>query len=923
METNRVYSNSQSEKDLFDMGTRADREDYFINPRIEERADRIFVPCGIGNTDYGFFIYGIKKNIDFENRTINVFSVVYNYLIRCSRITEKDIPLYIQSRKTEYAVEYRSIFRIAIILLQMIKNGYARRGILTISFDGDKTNLKLAVDMINDYAARFSRLAKSSFLPLQVQTSPTGTHVSIRQESGIYAKDNHEFISNARELWYGRYINYNLTEKDCEDIEYLLHEISPFAHFKEGQYEALCSMLRAEGHSVCIMPTGSGKSLVFYFLSILQPLPVYVVAPTDMLISDQIRNLRSFHHIDDVAHLKLTGDKPFRRFKAYNKLLYLTPTTLQNRDLLVAFRYINNGTELVGMREERVAPGSLAAYIVLDEIHCLSNWGHDFRPEYLMLSKFLNKYLDNIYFRGFTATANYTVVEDVQKQLSIPEKNFFSPVAFDNYNISYSYISCSSTEEMSNRLCEICKDLIQQNERTIVFCKGEQIAKKLVRMIGYEADLFSEYNPASYYSFAEGNTKVLISNEDLGIGINLPNVKNIVHYGLPLSKNEYIQEIGRAGRSNEHVRSFVLYLKETPDNVPDSLLRRSTSIDEIPKLIQGYDNDFSDIFRKLTNDCPSKAIMLQRLLAFCKTFDYQQNATEVRRYSPEEIGNAKQMLFMLYASGFINDWYFYSGSANSPDMDIFIDICSTNADLYRRDKNKMLNRMKERSAEFYNFMGAENRGSVAKINWSESIEEILEVYVEWYYLKFLYHHNEQFLDLYELIHSNVDSDSDNITDSIKSYFQLPFTQLRNDELYFNRLSMEELMDKIHTGIGRDTIINIERIISNRYSLNLDVVLFFCHLQKKNELEESRFDRIRDHCSENDMACISNGFSQIYEKCDLFGRMKILNYIEAHGKQIGIEYAPFWDTVYAGQLRDQIYYAMAFKKMNEQFRRFAK
>ncbi|MDQ0885030.1 hypothetical protein QFZ81_000118 [Paenibacillus sp. V4I9] len=400
------------------------QEDYFVNVSLKHTTDDIYVPCGIGNSDNGFFICGLRKARRCEHRYANVYALIYNYLLRNSKITDANKPKYIKQISTIYSLDYKNIYRLQILILQMIKNNYLRDSYLEVDFDGDIEELDQAIEVINNYAELYCRLVGiKNYLPIAIHQSKNGNSISLKNGKGIYIKENTSFISNARELWIGQKINYRLTSDNLGDLEYLLSEISPFESFKDGQFEVLKNMLAANEHSVCIMPTGSGKSLIYYMISILQPLPIFVVSPTDILICDQIRNLEKFHNIDNISHLKLENDNDFSKFEMCNSLLYLTPTTFQSRHLLAKFRGIN--TEL------------MVAYVVLDEIHCLSNWGHDFRAEYLMLSKFLKKFLDRALFIGFTATANYTVIEDIQKQLDIPVKNIFSPISFNKYNISF------------------------------------------------------------------------------------------------------------------------------------------------------------------------------------------------------------------------------------------------------------------------------------------------------------------------------------------------------------------------------------------------------------------------------------------------------------------------------------------------------
>ena len=726
-------------------------EDFCVNPKLDEKHDRIYIPCGIGNSDFGFTIYGIKKAPMCSNKNSDVFALVYNYLIRSTNVDDGSIPRYISEIESPYAQDYRSIYRTAIILLQMVRHNYCPNNVLELSYYGEQENLQYAVGLINNYAALFCRLIKIPVVGLHVKNNPKAIKVALTKCSGIYCESNSKLYTNAREIWYGRKINYKLTKENLPDLEYILGEISPFDGFKEGQFEALRSMLMAKKHAVCIMPTGSGKSLIYYFASLLQPLPLIIVAPTEILIRDQIRNLAQFHHIDNVAHLKLTSDNCFERFELHNSLNYITPMALQNRHLLVSFRYINVGTRLVKtypssggpyiLREEQIAKGPLVSNIVLDEIHCLSNWGHDFRPEYLMLSKFLRKYLDQVDFWGFTATANYTVVEDVQKQLGIPQGNFFSPISFDKYNVSYDFRCAKTEEDMYAILDSIARTVIDRGERTLIFTKSDAISERVADVVGYEADIFSSDNLDAYHHFVDGKCKILIASEELGVGINLPNISCVIHFGLPLSKCEYVQEIGRAGRANESVTSYVIYLENAPRNIPAELLNRNTLIADIPDLLRGVHNDYELIYRKLTNNCPTKDALYEQLISFYVTLPKSNYTVRIFKWS--ELDSVKQMLYMLYITGYVYDWYTYSQSKDGKGVEILIDISSSEAAI-----KDTLRRMRTSLVSYFDFLG-DNREGVSKANRAKSPEELLHIYVDWYYIKYLYHHNEQFLDLYD------------------------------------------------------------------------------------------------------------------------------------------------------------------------------
>ncbi|WP_294411279.1 DEAD/DEAH box helicase [uncultured Ruminococcus sp.] len=893
--------------------TKEDYNDYYINPSYNKSNDYIYVPCGFGGSDNGFFIYGIQKKLSCTHRDANVYALVYNYLIRNSTITENDIPTFLKNIDSVYEIDFQSVFRLAITLLLLIRHNYIS-DIISLHYTEDKESLSYAVKMINHYAALFCRLIGIPIIKLQCKIDKNGIPLSLHDIKGIHIKDNTKLISNARELWYGRKINYHLTKDNLNDLEFILHEISNFDSFKEGQFSALCDMLACKKHSVCIMPTGSGKSLIFYLASLLQPLPLFIVSPTDILIQDQIRNLKAFHRIDNVAHLMLTNENSFENWEICNSLNYITPMTFQNRHLLAYFRCLNSGTN---KKEDRIAQGALVSYIILDEIHCLSNWGHDFRPEYLMLSKYLNKFFDHISFWGFTATADYTVVEDVQRQLNIPQDNFFSPIAFEHYNVSYDYRVFHDEEAMLKEVANITNSILSRNERAIVFTKNDEISKKVADSIGWEADIFLKDNPSAYYYFAEGKSKILVASDELGIGINLPNISNVIHFGLPLSKNEYVQEIGRAGRAHEKVKSYILYLDQSIDNVPKGLLKRDTPINNLSTLLNSYDNDYKHIFKKLSNGAISNHELFSQLLHMYRELESCGRPLTVNSYSFDKLEKTKQLLYMLYLVGYVNDWYSYSCSKDNNGVDILIDICSTDAHSYKENPAKMLNRMKKRSHDYFEYMG-NNREGIAKVERANTPNDIIHVYVNWYYEHYLYHHKEQFLDFYEFIGENHSCDSDKITEEIKDFFILPFAKLKSDEALYNELSLKEIIAKTINGVGKNTLVNLERINSNRYSYKLDLALFCGQLRMNDVFDESRLRRIASKLPVAEIIQLCNALSSLYPFCKLETKISIFKFMENQATLLHTTYNDFLSSIYKNEFKDELYYYIVAKRLNKNF-----
>ena len=870
----------------------------YINPSIDKKCGSVHFPCGVGEGDYGFIIHGLKEDKTCTNKNASVFALVYNYLIRNSRIKKDDYPYPFKNIKSTFELDYGLVLRYEMILLQLVKNNYMKNGLLEVKPNGNIDEFNAAVKVINFYLKLFSRLIGIEAPTFKVTNSNKGVSISACKKAEIYVENYTDISSLAREMWYGKKINYNLDEKNVKDLEFILKEISPFEGFKEGQFQALCSMLNSRQHAVCIMPTGSGKSLIYYFASILQPLPVFVVSPTDILIKDQIRNLERFHRFDNVSHLELTTENSFHLFEMHNNLLYLTPSTFQNRQLLQAFRNFN--------KELKVS------YVVLDEIHCLSNWGHDFRPEYLMLSKNLNQFFDRTTFLGFTATANYSVVEDIQKQLDIKSENIFSPVEFEKYNIKYVFKPVLSEERMFDEIKKISNTIIGNGERAIVFTKNDNISEHVADAIGYDADVFTSERPEAYHQFADGLCDILVTSEDLGIGINFPEVNCTVHFGIPISKSEYVQEIGRAGRENESVTSYVIYLDPTEKNISEKMLKRETNITELSAELKKYDNDYSLAYKKMTNNADSPESLFNQLKLLLA--DKPNKTIYVKSCRIDEVEYVKRLLYIFFVTGVVNDWYSWRANDKEQLIDIMIDVTSTHF-----DEESVIDRMRNRTISYLSFMG-NDRKAISRVSRAAKEEDIIKAYVDWYYEKYLYHHKEMFLDFLEFIIGNTECDSEKITDEIREFFGLPFVEIKADELYYMSISFKEASNKIISGVSNSTLTNIERIVSNRYSYQLDYMLFLGNWKRKGIFDVNRLSRLYPKLNNEEKKILYNSIMKLYPDCTLSAKWKMLQYFDGENV-FGIQLKKAFDDIYRRNPRDHIFYGLYAKMANIKFSSF--
>ncbi len=235
-----------------------------------------------------------------------------------------------------------------------------------------------------------------------------------------------------------------------------------------------------------------------------------------------------------------------------------------------------------------------------------------------------------------------------------------------------------------------------------------------------------------------------------------------------------------------------------------------------------------------------------------------------------------------------------------------------------RDENHLKSAMQNRFRSYLSSLGDGNQRELVKTALAKSADEILSIYINWYYDKYLYRHNEEFMDLYEFISHGNNMNSEEITDQIKEFFALPFTVMIDEENEYNSMDLRQILEKSIVGFNRSTIANIERINSNKYSYKLDLLLLGNELKAGGRLNQSRLDRLMKSIPSEHKPVLNEFFWKMYPACEIEGKLEITNYLERYGKRHDIDVYKFIDKIYKTEAIDDIFLAVIAKRLNTLF-----
>ena len=549
-------------------------------------------------------------------------------------------------------VKYDAVYRIQMFLLQCFKNGILNLNnkiyINIINSDvSDIENLvKFAYQDVCLWIKNIAQILKakieipdlilgkneSNSIDVDISMFARYTDTTVVLPKAVYIRTGYYYDKDYYSVATAETLQYNFLveqeENDDKALRFLVKNIFGFDDFNEGQMPIIKNVLEKKD-TIGILPTGGGKSLTYQFCALLQPGVTLVVVPIVSLMQDQKRglDLKGINRTSFISSSQTGEEKGniIDEMKAGKyQIVWISPERFQNKDFRHVLESINRSKHF--------------ALAVLDEVHCLSEWGHDFRVSYLALIPTIVKYCPEAILMGLTATASQAVLEDLKVEFGIDGTGIKALTSMDRPELHYKRIKVYTEDDRKKAILKIVneqhEDYTNKNGETkhkigLIFCPT--VKTKIIKSYDpFEPDRYRTYSAcdaiksslilngydgkfSSYHGqmtmadrtavqekFMDNKFDLMICTKAFGMGIDKDNIKWTIHAALPQSVESFYQEAGRAGREKDKSvasNCYIIYMPEEESSIEDvnNIFKADTTIEKRIELSQKLHNDISTI----------------------------------------------------------------------------------------------------------------------------------------------------------------------------------------------------------------------------------------------------------------------------------------------------------------------------------------
>ncbi len=518
--------------------------------------------------------------------------------------------------------KYESVIRFQFAVLNLIENGALSLDEKEWQFSVDGSDKELftiaLIDLFVWYEKLYALKGDAFKRPIVITndsknsvriTSDIYTRCDEREQTGIVIYTDYWDNKDYYRVSCAELVNYNidmtLQPGKKESLEFLLKNIFGYDSFQPGQLQIITNILNLK-RTIGILPTGGGKSLCYQFSSILQPAVSFSVCPLTSLEMDQKDELDKlrFTRTNFIAKIQKKEEKleALEKFgQGKYQIVWITPERFQDENFRLRLEGLNRECNF--------------AYAIIDEVHCLSEWGHDFRTSYLSLVQTIEYYCPQATLVGLTATASQAVLTDLKIEFNIDSINIKALPSLQRENLTMHVIKTNDKRADLNKLLSnaemASEDTVgiiftlyrdktgDQDEETYSFSLLRHLRKVFPDL---KSDKFHSDIPNKrevQYRFKHDDINLLSATKAFGMGINKDDIRYTIHYELPWSVEAFYQEAGRAGRgiNKKPADCYILY---TPENEAiskeaEQMFYQSTSAEEISKIQRELKNELNDI----------------------------------------------------------------------------------------------------------------------------------------------------------------------------------------------------------------------------------------------------------------------------------------------------------------------------------------